>query len=409
MSYPLTTIAADLVPASEHPTASRGEVVVWGLLGSYPFGGMTWQVLHHLEGLRRLGFDVWYVEDSDEPVYDVTSYWQTYDIPNHNLGYLADAMTAVGLADRWVFRHPKSERCSGALDAKGLQDLYRRARAVFNVCGAHALRPQHDDIGCLVYLETDPVWSQVSLAQGDEELAAIVDRHDVLFTYGANIGRPDCVIPPAGRTWHPTRPPVVVDWWEPRPGGRRTDALTTVANWHHSGKDVEWQGERYQWRKDVAFAEYLDLPSRSSLPLELALGAISGEERQALVRRGWRVIPSLEVADPAEYRDYIAGSLGEFTVTKDQYVRTRSGWFSDRSVCYLAAGRPVVTQDTGAQTWVQAGEGLLLFTSPEGAAAAIEQIRDDPQRHGRAARRVAREHFEAEQVLAEVAATAGLM
>ena len=409
MTYPLTAVAPGLLPRREHPPATRGEVVVWGLLGSYPFGGMTWQVLHHLEGLRRLGFDVWYVEDSDEPVYDVTSWWQTYDVPEHNLRYLQDAMAAIGMADRWVFRHPRSDRCSGAVDASGLRRLYARSRAVFNVCGSHSPREQHDDISNLVYLETDPVWSQVSLAQGDADLTAVVQRHDVLFTYGANIGRDDCVIPDAGFTWHPTRPPVVVDWWAPRPGAAAVDALTTIANWHHSGKDVVWKGESYQWRKDIAFTDYLDLPARSALPLELALGAISTEERAGLVERGWRVIPSLQVADPDAYRDYIAGSLGEFTVTKDQYVRTRSGWFSDRSVCYLAAGKPVVTQDTGAQAWVPAGEGLLFFTTPDEALAAVDAVAGQPARQGRAATEIAREHFAAEVVLAEVASVAGLM
>jgi hypothetical protein len=409
MAFPLTSIAPDLVPPSDYPPPTRGEVVVWGLLASYPFGGMTWQVLHHLAGLRQLGFDVWYVEDSDEPVYDVTTYWLTSEVPQHNLTYLANAMAAVGLEKRWVLRHPDTDRCSGATDSDGLRELYRRARAVFNVCGSHALRPEHDEIPLLVYLETDPVWSQVSLTQGDEDLTEIVGRHDVLFTYGANIGRSDCIIPTAGLTWHPTRPPVVVDWWAPRPGAPTVDALTTIANWQHSGKDVVWQGETYQWRKDVAFEEYLNLPQRSRLPLELALGAISDEESAFLRERGWRVVPSLGVADPGAYRDYVAGSLGEFTVTKDQYVRTRSGWFSDRSVCYLAAGRPVVTQDTGAETWIDVSEGLLFFDSPETALAAIDDVAGDAQRHGGAAQEVAREFFEARKVMGDVARLCGLL
>ena len=409
MPFPLTTIAPDLVPPPDYPPVTRGEVVVWGLMASYPFGGMTWQVLHHLAGLRRLGFDVWYVEDSDEPVYDVTTYWLTTEVPQHNLAFLADAMKAIGLADRWIFRHPETDRCSGATDAAGLRALYGRARAVFNVCGAHSLRPEHDEIAQLVYLETDPVWSQVTLVQGsNEELTDIIRRHDVLFSYGANIGRDDCVIPTAGLEWHPPHPPVVVVWWEPRPDAPSVDALTTIANWHHSGKDVVWQGETYQWRKNVAFEDYLDLPASAKLELELALGAIGDEESDALRARGWRVVPSLGVGDPGAYRDYIAGSLGEFTVTKDQYVRTRSGWFCDRSVCYLAAGRPVVTQDTGAETWVRAGEGLLFFDSPEAALAAIEDVAGDPARHQRAAREIAHEFFAAEKVLGAVADRCGL-
>jgi hypothetical protein len=407
LPYPLTSVAADLVPRTNVPPPTRGEVVVWGLLASYPFGGMTWQVLHHLAGLRRLGFDVWYVEDSDGPMYDVTTYWQTYDVPNHNLRYLADAMRVVGLEDRWVLRLPTTPTCAGALDRDGLLALYRRAQAVFNLCGAHELRPEHDDIRNLVYLETDPVLTQVSLAQGDEALGETLRRHHSLFTYGTNIGDPDCVIPTTGFTWHPTRPPVVVDWWQ-RPEGRSVDAMTTIANWKHSGKDVTWEGQTYQWRKDIAFKDYLDLPQRSPLPLELALGAISDEEAAVLRDRGWRVVPSLSVANPHEYRDYVSRSLGEFTVSKDQYVRTRSGWFSDRSVCYLAAGRPVVTEDTGAGTWLDASDGVLFFSTPDEAVAALEAVAAEPERQSRAATEVAHEYFAAERVMAEVVERAGV-
>ena len=409
MTYPLTVIAPDVVPAEDFPPPDRGEVVVWGLLAAYPFGGMTWQVLHHLVGLRRLGFDVWYVEDSDAPVFDVTTYWQTYDVPEHNLGYLRAAMAAIGMEERWIYRHPSTDRHEGAGDGAALGSLYRRCRAAFNLCGAQELRPEHEVIPNLVYIESDPVATQVAVASGDTETAATLGRYHHRFTYGANLGQPGCPIPDAPPGWVATRPPVVVEWWSEGPPPTPRGALTSVANWRHHGKDVSWEGVEYEWRKDRAFEPFLDPPRRSRLPLELALGALGQEEADSLRSRGWRIVPSLSVGDPHTYRDFVRGSLGEFSAVKGQYARTRSGWFSDRSVCYLAAGLPVVMQDTGCDSWVPTGEGLLVFDDEDGALAAIDSVAGQPERHRRAALELARQYFAAEVVLGELAATAGLL
>jgi hypothetical protein len=406
MTFPITRVHQDMVPAEDLPAPTRGEVVVWGLLAGYPFGGMTWQVLHHLVGLRRLGFEVWYVEDSDAPVFDPADYWPTFDVPEHNRRYLADAMAAVGMADHWILRWPGSDRCDGAGDRSALRALYRRCRAVFNLCGSHELRPEHDEIANLIYLQTDPVALQMEAAT-NPTVAEGLRRYDHRFTYGANIGRSDCIVPDAPAGWTPTRPPVVVDWWvADRPGQRKV--LTTVANWRHRGKDVEWEDETYYWRKDLAFAPYLDLPGASPLPLELALGGFEGSDKADLEARGWTVVPSISIGDPAPYRDYIRSSFGEFSAVKDQVARTRSGWFSDRSVCYLAAGLPVVVQDTGCGTWLPTGEGLLVFNDFDSALAAIESVASDPLRHQRAALELAREYLAAERVLGEIAETVGL-
>lgn len=394
-----------------HPSAlpppKRGVVVVWGLLASFPFGGMTWQVLHHLAGLRRLGLDVWYVEDSDRPVYSAASYLVTEDCQD-NIAYLALYMDAVGLGDRWIFREPGSKRCSGARDLDGLRRLYRDADAVLNLCGSQEARPEHDTIRRLVYLQTDPVADQVGAASGDEARIRDLDRYDYLFTYGANIGAPDCAVPIDGYEWIPTRPPVCVDWWEGADAPGEGAALTTVAKWSHEGKDVSWQGERWRWSKDHEFHKVLDIAERSALPLELAVSSISEEELHTLQVKGWRTIPSATAKDPPSYRQYIQRSLGEFTVAKEQYVRPRSGWFSDRSVCYLAAGRPVVTQATGFEKYIPSGEGLFAFSDVEGALGAINQIAADYRRNARVAHEIAREYFAAETVLDKVLEKAGL-
>jgi hypothetical protein len=384
-----------------YPPADNGRIVVWGLLAAYPFGGMTWQVLHHLVGFRLLGFDVWYVEDSDRRVYDAQTYKLTFD-SRTNVRYLARWMEALGLDDRWIFRPPRQAECVGARTRSGLAGLYREADAVFNLCGAQEVRADHDEISSLVLLETDPVANQVAAAQGDREKIEELDRYDHLFTYGANLGAPDCRVPVDGYRWLPTRPPVHVEWWSTMSDPPADAPLTTIAKWAHSGKDVTWRGETWHWSKHLEFRRFMDLPASARLPLELAVSAIDESEKEELRRRGWRITRSSRAANPLAYRSYIHASLGEFTVAKEQYVRPRSGWFSDRSVCYLASGRPVVMQDTGFTSSVPTGHGLLGFKSEEEALTCIEEIGADHHRHCQAARELARDFFEVRHVLRDV-------
>lgn len=393
---------------TNYPPATRGKVVLWGLLGSYPFGGMTWQVLHHLVALRRLGFDVWYVEDSDGYLFDPETYLPTWDEYSGNLAYLQRRLDEVGLNDRWVFRAPGAPDRYFGLDRSGVRKLYREADAVLNICGAQELRPDHGVIRCLVYLETDPGPTQIAVANGDDQVIRQLDSYDHLFTYAQNLGRPDCVVPVERYRWHPTVPPVCVDWWSagpPSDGG----ALTTILNWKHSVNDVEWKGKTYRWTKDIKFRSFADLPARSARPLELCVGAISDEDAALMRSHGWRVVSSETVADPARYRDYVCSSLGEFTMAKEQYVDLRTGWFSDRSVCYLAAARPVVTEDTGFSNAIPTGEGLFAFSTQDEAVAAIEEVSRDYSRHSQAAREIAREYFDAERVLGRVLSQIGLL
>jgi len=388
---------------SFHGPTDRGLIVVWGIFARMPYGGVTWQAMHHIMGLRRLGFDVWYVEDSDSPLYDPKTHWRTMEF-EENVRFLERWMNRIGLGDRWIFRTPGGEQLIGA-DQATLRELYARADVVFNLCGSHEVRAEHAGIGTLVYVQTDPVELQVGLANGDDDVAPHLDLHDYHFTYGENLGAADCPVPLGPYRWHPTRPPVVLDWWASGNGPTR-DALTTIANWHHEGKDVVWEGHRWHWSKDREFRRFRSLPSRSALPLELALGAIGEDEKEDLRRDGWNVTDS--IVDPQEYRRYIVDSAGEFTVAKEQYVAPRSGWFSDRSACYLAAGRPVVTQDTGFGKFVPTGEGLFAYSTTDEAAAAIEAIAADYERHSAAAQEIAREYFDAERLLQGILAEVGV-
>ena len=400
--------AASMRLQLDYPPATRGAAVVWGQMGASPFGGMIWQVLHHLAALRLLGFDAWYVEDSDRLVFDPKT-WNLATDYSENVRLLSHYMESAGFGDRWVFRPPGTyDHCLGALDIEGLHRLYAECALALNLCGSQEVRDEHSRIACRLYLETDPGWNQVLVAQGDADRIAELDAHDHLFTYGENIGAEDCRIPVVRYRWSTTRPPVIGEWWAtslaPTAG-----ALTTVANWKHKSKDVVWQGETWRWSKHLAFMRFIDLPRAASLPLELSVGAISEEERAALRRHGWRLRASGGLERAEQYRDYIRESMGEFSVAKDQYVLPRSGWFSDRSVCYLAAGRPVILQDTGFGKYVPTGEGLFAFSTEEDVLAAIDAIRTDYGRHSAAARAIAREHFDAPDLLGRMLAEVGLL
>ncbi len=397
-----------MILSLDYPPATRGTVVVWGMLASFPFGGMTWQALHYIAGLRRLGFDVWYVEDTDSELLDpITFCWHTSEY-SANVRYLAQYMNSIGLGDRWIFRPPgMRDTCLGARDVVGLTKLYKEADAVINLCGYHPLRTEHDDISCLIYLQTDPMVDQVKVAENDAQKIKQLDAYTYLFTYGENLGAPDCLVPVERYQWQSTRPPICVDWWVTDQPTAAT-ALTTISNWKHWDNSIVWQKENYYWRKDREFRRFIDLPAKSPLPLELALEGIDAQEEAEMSDRGWRIISARALSNPIVYRNYISTSLGEFTVTKDQYVRPRTGWFSDRSVCYLAAGRPVITQETGFSKFLPTGKGLFAFNTMEDILAALDEIESDYEGNCRAAREIASEYFAAEKVIGSLMERAGL-
>ena len=396
-------------------------LVILGMMGRMPVAGVTWQVLHYLEGFRRLGFDVFYVEDTGEWSYDPDQNTISED-PTYAVNSIRAVMALHRFADRWAYRAADG-RVFG-LSAPELGRLLERADVLVNLTGATVLRDEHRRVPVRIYLETDPVLPQIEVAAGNPFHVDLLGAHTHDFTYGENIGQPDCGVPVSRFPYRPTRPPVVLDWW-PSAAVSPGPCFTTVASWRQAGKDVEWRGETYTWSKHHQFLKIIDLPRRTPQPLELAL-AVRGragdgatawvprdredaEAIQSLTQHGWRVVNAMALSrDNARYRDYILASRGEFTVAKDQNVRLRSGWFSDRSACYLAAGRPVVTQDTAFGKFVPTGEGLFAFTSLDDILAALEAINSDYGRHAQAARGIAEAYFKAETVLAKLIEDAGV-
>jgi hypothetical protein len=320
---------------------------------------------------------------------------------------VADVMAGIGLDDRWVYVDLMHGETHGLPRAR-LDTLYREAAAIVNLCGATAPREEHRQGPRLIYIETDPVYEQLRIALGEESSLGFLADHDVLFTYGENLGAPDCPVPLLRFAWKTTRPPVVLGCWAPRPDPAAV-FFTSIASWESKGKDIAFGGATYQWSKHVNFLRFLDLPRHTPQRLQLAMDPLDAEVAARLRAAGWELTDPRPIsADIDAYRDFIYRSRGEFTVAKDIYVRPRSGWFSDRSVCYLAAGKPVVTQDTGFGKFVETGEGLLAYSTMAEAVDALARINGDYARHAAAARRIAAEHFGAERVLGRLLADAGL-
>ena len=385
----------------------RGRIIVFGILFWYPLAGVTYQFLHYLIGLRNLGYDPYYVEDSGRWIYDP----QINDLSpdaSGNIAQVQPILESYGFGDRWAFRgrYPGG-RCYG-LTEEQLRTLYREADAFLNVTGAQEIRDEHLRCPRRIYVESDPFASQVKVARHDAATIATLEAHDTLFTFGENIGAPDCTVPVERFTWLPTRQPIATELWEVQPAadGR---AYTTITTWHNKGKDLEFQGDIYYWTKDREFEKFIDLPERRpNVKFELAAGAEPGVYVR-LESRGWAHRHSHSVSqDITCYHDYISGSRAEFTVARDQYVRPHTGWFSDRSACYLAAGRPVITQETGFSKFIPSGRGLFGFSTMDDILGAIDAVESDYDGHARAARELAEEYFAAEKVLGSLMTRAGL-
>jgi len=232
----------------------------------------------------------------------------------------------------------------------------------------------------------------------------LLGEHDLHFTIGENIGTPGCVIP-TGFAWRPTRQPIALDLWAPLPPDPAA-AFTTIGRWNETQRDIEFQGVTYSWRKRTEWMKFLDLPARCGERFAPAMDVDKTPGDSALLRaHGWDIVDPIAVSrDALRYRDFIRHSKGEFTVAKDLNVRLASGWFSDRGACYLAAARPVITQDTGFGRVLPLGAGLFAVRTLDDAAAACASIAADYAHHTRAARQIAVDYFDARRVLRDLMA-----
>jgi len=364
-----------------------------GIIARYPFGGVTWCSLMYLLGLRALGHEVFYIEDTGECVYDPVLNTRATD-PTYGTTYIHNALEPFGLGNSWSFVN-----YDGSYHGRSAEDVRRycaTADLFLNLSGGSWFwRDEYAAISKKVFIDSDPAFTQLAIAKAEPWYVAFFQRFDHLFTFGANIGTAASPIPVGDFTWHKTWQPVTLDRWKTdAPSG---DRFTTVMTWQiESFTDVGGN-------KDQEFVKYIDLPSKTSQRFELA---VNGPET-LLRAHGWETIPAMSVSRTLwDYHAFIERSKAEFGVAKHTYVSTRSGWFSDRTECYLASGRPALVQDTGWSAHLPSGEGLLAFSSPDEALAGIDAINADYPRHARRAAEIAREYFDAAVILPKLLATA---
>src|SRR5205807_7319946 len=232
-------------------------------------------------------------------------------------------------------------------------------------------------------VESDPGVEEVRIAKAVRSKNDHLRPHRAVFSFGENVGTESFPVPTHNMKWLPTRQPVVTDLWKTNRAPSRAAVFTSVANWSTSGlKDITWRRRKYLWSKSREFLRFLAAPKKAGETFELATNIQDRDTREKFVRNGWRFTsPTQMSVDYWLYRDYIQQSKGEFTVAKDQYVRLNTGWFSDRSACYLAAGRPVITQETGFTKNYGGATGLLAFRSLGEIAEAVKMINRDYAKH----------------------------
>ncbi len=379
---------------------TRPKILVCGILFWYPLAGVTCQFLHYLIGLRQLGYDPYYIEDSARWPYNPALGESTPDA-RPNIDRVAPILHAHGFADRWAFRGRYEQgQCYGLNEAQ-INSIYKQADAILNVTGAQEFYDEHLQCPRRAYVETDPVEAQIQVHLGRQSVIQTLDQHTHHFTYGENLGKADCGLPVERFNWHPTRQPIVLDLWPPLPPDAQS-RYNTIATWKNKGKDIEFNGDIYYWSKDREFFKFIDLPRRCNVSFELATNP-DPASRAHLHARGWHLTDPVYIScDMHRYREYIRHSRGEFTVAKDQNIRLRSGWFSDRSACYLASGRPVINQDTAFGVSLPTGRGLFAFSTMDDILAAIDAVESDYPGHCIAARQIAGEYFAADKVLQPV-------
>jgi hypothetical protein len=378
-------------------------IVVGGYLGLLPAGGVTWDYVQYPAGFAALGHDVAYIEDTRLwPVYQ-TGGW---DDCTASVEHLAAVMKDFELP--WAYRDEASGRCFG-MSAERVREVCAAADIFVNVSCASFMRDEYRRIPIRAAIDSDPMFTQIQylsrqmFTPGTPGLRESIDAHTHHFTFGENVGAEDCRMPDCGIEWLPTRQPVLLDRWRAEARPAAGGAYTTLMNWT-AGKPLDYEGERWG-QKDVEFRRFFTMPmAAKGIPLAVAVGQTGGAGEpfpaEAARAAGWQVLdPAEHAPDWRAYREFIARSRGEFSIAKETYVKARTGWFSCRSACYLAAGRPVVTQDTGWSRSLPTGCGLLAFDDEAGAVEALRRIEAEPEAHARAARAVATEFFDSRRVL----------
>jgi hypothetical protein len=385
------------------------KIVVGGFIGLFPTGGATWDYIQYPLGLKWMGHDVYYIEDTMlYPVYQ--SGGDSWDDCSGGVEYLKKAMEKVDMGDRWAYRDVATGKLYGMTEAK-LKEVCESADVLINVSSALFMRDEYLQIPVKILVDTDPMFTQYQyhdkLAQGGkaaEAATAYMKSHDLFFTFGLNIGQPDCRIPQFDFEWHTTKKPICLKEWDQSLNGSKF-GFTTIMNWTER-PDFVFENESWG-QKNKEFKKFYELPVLSGQKFEIIINRPKDEatakSMEYLRSCGWDILNADEhISDKEEYQNFVQSSFAEFSITKETYIKSNSGWFSGRSAVYLASGRPVVTQDTMWSKYIPSGHGVIAINDLQSAVEAIEEVTGNYEHHSKVAKEIAKEYFDSYKVLGDI-------
>lgn len=386
------------------------KIVVGGYIGLYPTGGATWDYIQYPLGLQLLGHDVYYIEDTAQyPIYQLEE--SAWDDCSYCVNYLKHAMDEVGMPDRWAYRDVATGKVFG-MSGQKLKEVIATADVFINVSASTILREEYVKIPVKILVDTDPMFTQYQYYKTLEEGGAaatasesFMNAHDLLFTFGLNIGANDCRIPTFNFTWLTTKKPICLDFWNDAGKSKSRFGFTSILNWTERPA-FSYNNESWG-QKNVEFKKFYKLPSDTGKSFDLIINRGNDPETSSsmenLKKLGWNILsPHDLIANKEDYKNFIHSSLGEFSVTKETYIKSNSGWFSGRSACYLAAGKPVITQDTQWSKYIPAGRGLFACGDVDSANIAVKEITSDYARHSKTAKEIANDYFDSGKVLNDI-------
>jgi hypothetical protein len=379
----------------------RGTVIIAGSLAQRPHqGGHTWVFLQYLRGFRRLGWDVLFL-DRLEPEMCTDAHGGQCELGDSiQLRYFLDVMQGFDLGDAFSLDYQSGQETIG-MPRKAVLQKVRESACLINVMGFLTDDEILRSAPRRAFLDIDPGFPQMWQELG---LSDLLSNDQLYLTIGLNVGESQCTVPTCGLNWIRTPQPIVLSDWPVQAQPAVPARFTSIASWRGDFGPVEFRGNVYGLRVHE-FRKFVALPRRSQHVFEQALNIHPNEVKDLamLAENGWTLVdPQMASGDPWVYQRYIQNSAAEFMVAKGMYVQTRGGWVSDRSICYLASGRPVLAQDTSLAEHFPTHRGLVTFSTLDEAADGADRIMADYPAHSRAARQLAEEYFDSDKVLARL-------
>ena len=372
------------------------KIVIGVGIASHPISaaGNTWAFLNWVLGFREAGWEVWMVEEID-PNRCIDAKWQPAPFEtSENQRHWKTICQEFNLTNQSTLFFKGKET-----ESQTFKRFAQEADLFLNISGHFKNQTLEMSRAKKIYLDLDPAFTQIWAEVYGSDMN--FSGHDIFFSVGTLLGKEGSRAPTCDKVWHPTFPPVVLSYW-PFQEQTHFTQFSTIAHWHGYAW-CEWKDQWYKGKNDE-FIRWVDLPKHISVPLEIATDTQAYTEELSPFREaGWRLKNAHSISETSQaHQAYIRSSSAEFSAAKGGYILSQTGWFSDRSVCYLASGRPVVLQDTGISRVLPVGKGLHTFTTLEEAIKSCQTVCNSFLAEQKAARQLAERYFDSHQVISEM-------